>query len=105
MFGGTRMLRMEIACFGSWIATFAVFDEAPKTVLMSAMIEEGSLLRRLTGSRSVRERWEFSWPRGQELVLADPSAKVHKYLIAMDEAQRNRVNSIYDLSLFFMVTH
>lgn len=94
MFEGLKMLRMVIACFGSWIATFAVFDEAPKTVLMSAMTEEGTLLHRLTGNRSVRERWEFSWPRGQELVLADQSAKVHKYLIAMDEAQRNRVNLI-----------
>lgn len=46
IFGGLKMLRMVIACFGSWIATFAVFDVAPKTVLMSAMIEEGSLLRR-----------------------------------------------------------
>lgn len=94
MFGELKMLRTVTACFGSWIAIFAVFDEAPKTVWMSAMTEELSLLRRLTGNRSVRGRWEFSW----ELVLADQSAKVHKYLIAMDEAQRSRVNLIYDLS-------
>ncbi len=56
MFGGLKMLRMVIACFGSWIAVFAVFDEAPTTVWMSAMTEELSLLRRLTGNRSVRER-------------------------------------------------
>lgn len=77
MFGVLKMLTMVIACFGSWIATFAVFDEAPKTVLMSAMTEEGTLLRKLTGNHPVRERWEFSCPRGQKLVLADQSANVH----------------------------
>lgn len=100
MFGGLKMLRMVIACFGSWILVFAVFDEAPKTVSMSAMTEELSLLRRLTGNRPVRGRWEFSWPRDQELVVADQSAKVHKYLIAMDEAQRNRINLMYNSFAF-----
>lgn len=49
----------------------------------------------------MRERWEFSWPRGQELVLADQSDKLHKYLIVIRGSAKKQ--SRFDLWSFAFI--